>query len=60
MKSAERVAIVTGAAQGIGEAIAVRLARSGVDVAVVDLNLALADTVAKRIRGDGCRSLAIS
>ena len=60
MKSAERVAIVTGAAQGIGEAIAVRLARSGVDIAVVDLNVALADTVAKRICGDGRRSLAIS
>jgi len=59
MKSVERVAIVTGAAQGIGEAIAARLARSGVDVAVVDLNLALAETVAQRIRGDSRRSLAI-
>jgi 2-dehydro-3-deoxy-L-rhamnonate dehydrogenase (NAD+) len=33
-------AIVTGAATGIGEAIAVRLARAGATVAVVDLNLA--------------------
>jgi NAD(P)-dependent dehydrogenase (short-subunit alcohol dehydrogenase family) len=57
---AERVAIVTGAAQGIGEAIALRLARSGVHVAVVDLNSALAEAVAGRIRSLGRRALEIS
>lgn len=43
---AGRVAIVTGAATGIGEAIAKRLAAAGATVAVVDLNLAGAQKVA--------------
>jgi NAD(P)-dependent dehydrogenase (short-subunit alcohol dehydrogenase family) len=37
---AGRTAIVTGAATGIGQAIAIRLADAGATVAVVDLNLA--------------------
>lgn len=37
---AGRTAIVTGAATGIGQAIAIRLANAGATVAVVDLNLA--------------------
>lgn len=36
---AGRTAIVTGAAAGIGEAIAIRLADAGATVAVVDVNL---------------------
>jgi len=43
---AGRIAIVTGAATGIGEAIAIRLASAGATVAVVDLNLAGAQSVA--------------
>jgi len=47
-------ALVTGAARGIGRAVAVRLAREGADVAVLDINLggenafAVADTLAAR------------
>lgn len=33
-----KVAVVTGAAQGIGRGIALRLAQEGVHVALVDLN----------------------
>ena len=43
---AGRTAIITGAATGIGEAIAARLAEAGATVAVVDLNLAGAQRVA--------------
>ena len=43
---AGRTAIVTGAATGIGQAIAIRLAEAGATVAVVDLNLPGAQQVA--------------
>jgi NAD(P)-dependent dehydrogenase (short-subunit alcohol dehydrogenase family) len=43
---AGRTAIITGAATGIGEAIATRLAEAGATVAVLDLNLAGAAKVA--------------
>jgi 3-oxoacyl-[acyl-carrier protein] reductase len=41
-----QVAIVTGAATGIGEAIAARLSSAGATIAVVDMNLAGAEAVA--------------
>ena len=47
-----QTAIVTGAATGIGEAIARRLARAGATIAVADLNLDGAQTVATSIGGD--------
>jgi NAD(P)-dependent dehydrogenase (short-subunit alcohol dehydrogenase family) len=42
----KRVAIITGAARGIGKAIAVRLRRDGVRVAVADIDLAAAQATA--------------
>lgn len=59
MNLSNRVAIITGAAQGIGEATALRMAGAGADIAVVDLNLPGAEKVAERIRAQGRRSLAI-
>jgi 3-oxoacyl-[acyl-carrier protein] reductase len=44
-----RTAIVTGAATGIGEAIAIRLADAGATIAVVDLNLPGAQKVASAL-----------
>jgi len=46
-----QTAIVTGAATGIGEAIATRLAASGATVAIVDLDLDGAEQVAAAIGG---------
>ena len=47
-----RTAIVTGAAQGIGKAIASRLANAGARVAIADLNLDMARETARQIRAD--------
>ncbi|MBI3785897.1 MAG: SDR family oxidoreductase [Deltaproteobacteria bacterium] len=52
-----RIALVTGAARGIGRAAALRLARDGADVAVCDLQPDVEDT-ATRIRELGRRSAA--
>ncbi|EMF14961.1 NAD(P)-binding protein [Sphaerulina musiva SO2202] len=53
-----RVAIVTGSAQGIGRAIALRLAHDGYDVAINDIsaNQPLAEAVAQEIRDMGQKS----
>ena len=45
----ENIAIVTGAGQGIGEAIAIELAACGATVFVVDINLDTAKTVVHNI-----------
>ena len=42
----DHIAIVTGGAQGLGEAVCHRLAREGAHVAVADLNLEGAERVA--------------
>ena len=47
-----QTAIVTGAATGIGEAIARRLAKAGAAVAVADLNMAGATAISSSIGGD--------
>lgn len=46
-----RTAIVTGAARGIGKAIAQRLASEGARVAILDINDAMADATANEIEG---------
>jgi glucose 1-dehydrogenase len=53
MLLAGKVAIVTGAAQGIGQACAVRLAREGAKVALCDVNGAAGERAAKAIRDGG-------
>jgi sorbitol-6-phosphate 2-dehydrogenase len=47
-----RVAIITGAGQGLGEAIAARLAREGCNTAVADISAANAEKAAKKISGE--------
>jgi meso-butanediol dehydrogenase/(S,S)-butanediol dehydrogenase/diacetyl reductase len=41
-----QVAMVTGGGQGIGKAIALRFAREGADIAVVDVNRGTAEATA--------------
>jgi meso-butanediol dehydrogenase/(S,S)-butanediol dehydrogenase/diacetyl reductase len=55
-----QVAIVTGAGQGIGRAIALRLARDGMDVVVADLRAQEAEAVAGEVRAQGRRVLALT
>ena len=55
-----KVAIVTGAAQGIGRAIAHRLARDGFAVAIVDINANALDEVKKEIEDLGRQALALA
>ena len=54
-----KIAIVTGAGQGIGKAIAIRLAEAGADVAIMDLNTDAAKSVAREIESIGRRALSI-
>ena len=60
--SSPRVAIVTGAAQGIGEAIALRLADDGFNVAVFGTprNPERLDAVVKAIEEKGRRAIAVT
>ena len=55
-----KVAIVTGGAQGIGEAIASRLVQEGAKVAIADLNGAKAKSVADELNRSGANAIGIS
>jgi NAD(P)-dependent dehydrogenase (short-subunit alcohol dehydrogenase family) len=59
MRFEGKVAIVTGAAQGIGEAYARALAAEGASVVVADLNEELASSVAAKIEADGGTATAV-
>jgi len=50
MKLANKVAIVTGAGRGLGEAIALRLAREGCKVAAADINFSTVERTAQKIK----------
>lgn len=53
-----KVAIVTGAARGIGRGEAIALAREGAAVAVIDVLGEAAERTAEEIRGQGLRAVA--
>src|SRR3984957_5252008 len=58
-KSMKRIAIVTGAARGIGEATARALARDGHTIALADINVADARRTAAELAGEGHAAFAV-
>jgi len=59
MKLKNCTALITGAAQGIGRAIAAGMAREGAHVGIADMNIDKAEAAAEEIRALGVKSLAI-
>ena len=59
MSTTSRVAIVTGAARGIGASIAERLADDGHAIAVIDLDEAACAATVERIAAAGGRAIAV-
>jgi 3-oxoacyl-[acyl-carrier protein] reductase len=55
-----RIAIVTGAASGLGRAIALLFAKEGADIAIIDLKAEAAEAVAREARDLGRRALAVA
>src|SRR5262249_3462648 len=60
MNLRNKIAIVTGAASGIGKEIALRFAREGARVAIADLNKDAAQAVANEIIRNGGKALAVA
>ena len=54
-----KVAMVTGAGSGIGQAIAVLFAKEGADIAVNDIDLPSAEATAARVRRIGRRAITV-
>ncbi len=54
-----KVALVTGAAQGIGKAIALLLARKGADIVISDILLEKAEETAREIEALGQKAMAV-
>ena len=56
----DRVAIITGAASGIGKEIALRIAAEGAIPVIADLDLKAASATAKEIQSRGARAFAVA
>ena len=55
----DRVAVVTGAAQGIGAAAAIRMSKEGARVALLDLNEGAAQRIADQIVANTGKAIAV-
>ena len=60
MKLKDKIAIVTGAASGIGKEIALVYAREGAKVAIADLNKVAADATAAELTASGASAMGIA
>ena len=60
MRLNDKVAIITGAASGIGKDIAIVFAREGAKVAIADLNQKAADATAREIDPRGKRTIGVA
>ncbi len=60
MRMKDKVAIVTGAASGIGKDIALAYAREGARVAIADLKLEAAKLAAEEISAGGAKAIAVA
>jgi len=59
MKLKDKVALITGGARGIGQAIAMTFAKEGADIVVADVNLEVAQKTASEIEALGRKALAL-
>jgi 3-hydroxybutyrate dehydrogenase len=59
-KLSNKIAIVTGAASGIGKEIAVTYAREGARVAIADMNMAAAQAAADELKAGGASAMAVA
>ena len=59
MRLQEKVAVVTGAAQGIGRAVALGMGREGAKVVLADLQAEKAQAVANEVQALGAQALAV-
>ena len=59
MDLTKKVCLVTGGGRGIGEAICLVFAKKGSDIIVTDIDIGLAENVAKKVENLGVSSIAI-
>src|SRR5262245_25562795 len=59
MRLANKIAIITGSARGIGRAVALGFAQEGASVVIADLRAGLAEQTADEIRSNGGQAQAV-
>lgn len=60
MRLKDKVALITGAASGIGKEIAIIFAREGAKVAIADLDLKAAEATARELDPSGARAIGVA